>query len=161
MTELNYGQAWGEVLMFLLGGLLFVGAALFVSRLIRPNRPGEQKLSSYESGEQAQGSAWVQFNVRYYIIALIFLLFEVEIVFLFPWITTFTDQSAQEATGGEWGIWLALEMTVFILVLALGLAYAWRKGFLDGVKPRPQTTDFKPVVPRRYYDKINEQYQSR
>ncbi|HAC25264.1 MAG TPA: NADH-quinone oxidoreductase subunit A, partial [Cytophagales bacterium] len=93
MTESNYGQAWGEVLMFLLGGLLFVGAALFVSRLIRPNRPGEQKLSSYESGEQAQGSAWVQFNVRYYIIALIFLLFEVEIVFLFPWITTFTDQS--------------------------------------------------------------------
>ncbi|MFN5170892.1 MAG: NADH-quinone oxidoreductase subunit A [Cyclobacteriaceae bacterium] len=161
MTALNYGQAWAEVLIFLLGGFLFAGAALLVSRLIRPHRPGDQKLSSYESGEQAKGSAWVQFNVRYYIIALIFLLFEVEIVFLFPWATVLSEQAAIEATGGEWGFWLAMEMTVFVLVLALGLAYAWRTGLLDGVKPKPKAPNFTSVVPRHLYDQINQRYQQK
>ena len=154
----SYLSGWGEVLLFIIGGLLFVISALVVSRLIRPNRPGEEKLSTYESGEEPQGVAWVQFNIRFYIIALIFLLFEVEIVFLFPWATIFADEDLMRQTNGAWGWYSFTEMIIFITILAIGLAYAWVNGHLDWAKPEPKPTDFKSPVPKEFYDKINEQY---
>ncbi len=143
----------GEVLLFIVGGLLFVSGALLVSRLIRPSRPNPEKLASYESGEEPIGSPWVQFNVRFYVIALIFILFEVEIVFLFPWATIFANK--------ELGWYPFIEMLIFIGLLALGLAYAWKNGHLDWIKPKPEVAEFKSPVPKELYKKINEQYSSK
>jgi NADH-quinone oxidoreductase subunit A len=143
-------SAWSEVLLFIVGGLLFVSIALLVSKIIRPSRPNPEKLTSYESGEKPIGSAWIQFNVRFYVIALIFILFEVEVIFLFPWATIFSNP--------EFG-WMAfVEMTIFIGLLALALAYAWKHGHLDWMKSNPEISDFKSPVPTELYKKINERY---
>lgn len=149
------------MLVFAIGGILFVALALFTSRLIQPNRPNPQKLMSYESGETPQGTAWVQFNMRFYVLALIFLLFEVEIVFLFPWSTVFANDLLNAETSGSWSWFAFLEMLLFIIILAAGLAYVWKMGHLDWVKSRPQISDFKSTVPSEYYEQINEKYKSK
>lgn len=154
----SYFSAWGQVLLFLIGGLLFVLVALLTSRLIRPSRPNPEKLTTYESGEEAQGPAWVQFNNRFYVIALIFLLFEVEIVFLFPWATVFAKKDLLDQTNNAWGWFSLAEMFIFVLVLALGLVYAWVNGHLNWLKPDPNPTVFKSPVPRELYDALNKKY---
>jgi len=154
----GYVSALGEILLFIVGGAIFVSISLLISRIIRPNRPSFQKLATYESGESPVGPAWVQFNLRFYVIALIFLLFEVEIIFLFPWATIFANEELINQTDGAWGWFALIEMIIFILVLALGLAYAWANGFLEWIKPNPKPTDFKSPVPKHFYDKINERY---
>jgi NADH-quinone oxidoreductase subunit A len=149
---------FGQILLFLIAGILFLSLSFLVARLVRPNRPNEQKLETYESGEQPLGTAWSQFNMRFYIVALIFILFEVEIVFLFPWATVFANKELIKQTDGLWG-WLSLiEMIIFILILALGLAYAWVNGLLDWVKPTPKPEDIASVVPKELYNNINEKY---
>jgi NADH-quinone oxidoreductase subunit A len=154
----NYLSEFSQVLLFLIVGIVFILGGLITSWLIRPNRPNPEKLSTYESGEEAVGNAWGQFNIRFYIIALIFLLFEVEIVLLFPWATVFASKKLIEATNGVWG-WMALiEMFVFVAVLVVGLAYAWVNGYLDWVKPEPKPTQLKSVVPGEMYEKINMKY---
>lgn len=153
-------SGWGQVMLFFAGGLLFVGLALFVSRLLRPHRPNPEKNATYESGESAVGSPWIQFNIRFYIIALIFLLFEVEIVFLFPWATVFANKELIDQTGGRWGWTAFVEMIVFVGILALGLAYAWAKGHLDWIKSEQQVSDFQSPVPKELYHKINERYKN-
>lgn len=147
-----------QILLFLIGGVLFVVAALFVSRLLRPSRPNSQKLASYESGETAQGPAWVQFNIRFYVLALVFILFEVEIVFLFPWSVVFANEELNTQTAGAWGWFAFVEMLIFIIVLVFGLAYAWRMGHLDWVKSKPQTTDVSSPVPPEMYESLNKRY---
>ncbi len=154
----RYISEFGEVLLFLIGGVVFILVAFLVSKLIRPNRPNSQKLSTYESGEEPISSAWTQFNIRFYIVALIFILFEVELVFLFPWATVFARKELIDETNGLWGWFSFAEMVIFILVLALGLAYAWVNGLLDWVKPEQKPTDYKPIVPQELYDKINDKY---
>jgi NADH-quinone oxidoreductase subunit A len=157
-TESEYLTAWGEVLLFLVAGLLFIFSALLVSRLIRPRRPNAEKLTAYESGEEPVGLAWVQFNIRFYVIALIFLLFEVEIVFLFPWATVFADAGLIHQTQGAWG-WFALaEMIIFVAILAIGLVYVWVHGYLDWMKPSHQPTEYKSPVPKELYENLNERY---
>jgi len=160
MNEQRYLSAFGEVLLFILAGVIFILVTLFVSKIIRPHRPNPEKLATYESGEEPIGSAWSQFNIRFYIIALIFLLFEVEIVFLFPWSTIFANEELIKETQGMWGWFSLMEMVVFILVLALGLAYAWVNGHLDWIKPDPKPTEFSSPVPREHYNAINEKYKS-
>lgn len=151
-------SGFGEVLLFLIGGIIFILVTLFVSRLIRPDRPNPEKLSTYESGEEPVSAAWTQFNIRFYIIALIFILFEIEIVLLFPWSTVFANKSLHEQTNGMWG-WIAVvEASVFIIILAVGLAYAWVNGFLDWIKPAPKPTQYSSPVPKEHYTKINERY---
>lgn len=141
-------------MLFIVGGALFVVVSLVVAWLVRPDRPNAEKLSTYESGEEPISTAWTQFNVRFYIVALIFLLFEVELVILFPWATVFSRESLIVETNGLWG-WLTLvEMIFFIAVLALGLAYAWVNGFLDWIKPDPEPTEYKSPVPKEMYDKF-------
>jgi NADH-quinone oxidoreductase subunit A len=107
-------------------GLLGVGMAaamLGVGRLLRPQRPQDEKYLTYESGVDPVGHGWAQANIRYYIFALLFVMFDVEAVFIFPWAVRL------EAYGG-FGL---VEMGVFIFILALGLVYAWRKGVLRWV----------------------------
>lgn len=159
-VESSSVSVFNQLLFFLIGGVLFVASALFVSRLIRPHRPNSQKLTSYESGETAQGPAWVQFNIRFYVLALVFILFEVEIVFLFPWSVVFANQELNAQTEGAWGWFALVEMLIFIAVLVVGLAYAWRMGHLDWVKSKPQTTDVTSPVPREMYETLNEKYAS-
>ncbi|MFZ6011955.1 MAG: NADH-quinone oxidoreductase subunit A [Bacteroidota bacterium] len=151
-------SAFGEILLFFIAGILFVVISLLVSRLIRPHRPNPEKLATYESGEEPITAAWTQFNIRFYMIALIFLLFEVEIVFLFPWATIFADKNLIEQTDGRWGWFAVVEAVIFILILGLGLAYAWVNGHLDWIKPEPRPTLFKSPVPRALYDKVNEHF---
>ncbi|HEU5147442.1 MAG TPA: NADH-quinone oxidoreductase subunit A [Chryseosolibacter sp.] len=156
-----YLSAFGEVLLYIIGGILFILVSLFAARLLRPNRPNPQKQSTYESGEEPISSAWSQFNVRFYIVALIFLLFEVEILFLFPWATVFAKKELLEETNGLWGWFSVIEVVIFIAVLALGLAYAWVNGHLDWVKPEPKPTQITSPVPRHLYDDINNIYKKK
>jgi NADH-quinone oxidoreductase subunit A len=118
--------AFGVVLVFLLMGLFIGVAALTMSRLLRPSNPTALKLQIYECGETPVGTPWMQFNNRFYTVALVFLLFDVEVVFLFPWAVVFKGL----------GLFAFLEMLVFVGILALGLAYAWAKGDLDWVRSR-------------------------
>jgi NADH-quinone oxidoreductase subunit A len=154
----QYLSEFGEILIFIIGAALFVIVAFITSRIIRPNRPNPEKLSSYETGEEATGPAWTQFNIRFYIVALIFLLFEVEIIFLFPWSTVYGREELIEQTDGLWGWFSMIEMLIFIFVLALGLAYAWVNGYLEWVKPTPNPTEYKSDVPKELYDRINHKY---
>lgn len=149
---------FGEILLFIIGGAVFIVLTLFISSLIRPHRPNPEKLTTYESGEEPVSSAWVQFNVRFYVVALIFLLFEVEIIFLFPWATVFADKDLMRETNGAWGWFAVIEAVIFIVVLAIGLAYAWVNGFLDWIKPDPNPTVFQSPVPKEMYQKINQRY---
>jgi NADH-quinone oxidoreductase subunit A len=120
---------FANVLVFTALGAGFVGVNLLIGRLLRPANPQDRKLSTYECGEPATGSAWMNFNIRFYIIALIFIIFEVEIAFMFPVATTFR----RWVENGQ-GLLAFTEILVFMLILLLGLVYAWRKGDLDWVK---------------------------
>ncbi|WP_040396326.1 NADH-quinone oxidoreductase subunit A [Cesiribacter andamanensis] len=148
------------MLLYLIGGLVFVLGALATAWLIRPARPNVEKLSTYESGEEPSGSAWGQFNVRFYIIALVFILFDVELVFLFPWATVFGRRELIAESGGLWG-WFALaEMALFVGILALGLAWAWARGLLEWVRPAPEVRQIESPVPEKLYQKVNAQVAS-
>ena len=96
---------------------------LWVSSLVRPNHPTREKSMPYESGVDPVGEGWSQSQIRYYVFALLFVVFDVEAVFLFPWAT-------QLERYGSFGL---IEMGVFVVVLLLGLVYAWRKGVLRWV----------------------------
>ena len=99
----SYLSGWGEILLFIIGGMLFALVSLLAPRVIRPHRPNPEKGATYESGEEAQGPAWIQFNLRFYVVALVFLLFEAEIVFLFPWATVFAKRELLDQANGAWG----------------------------------------------------------
>ena len=101
-------------------GVVYVLGGFFVSRLIAPEYPGPVKNTAYECGELPLGPAWTRFNVGYYIFALLFLIFDVEVIFLFPWAVVLKEMG-----------WRALaEGGLFLLVLVFGLVFAWRKGYL-------------------------------
>lgn len=161
MQLIQPAAAWGEVLLFLIGGGLFVAVALLASRLVRPHRPNVEKNTAYESGEDAKGTAWIQFNVRFYMLALIFLLFEIELVFMFPWAMLFADPELLAQTNGNWGWYSFAAMMIFILLLVIALVYAWVNGHLDWIKPKPEVRDYSSPVPKQYYDQINERYTNR
>lgn len=113
-------------LVVIVGLLLFT---LLLWRVLRPSRFSEEKLTTYECGEEPTGSAWIQFNIRFYVIALIFIVFDVEAVFLLPWATVFR----------ELGVLAYVEGLVFIGVLVVALAYVWRKGDLAWVRAEDRT----------------------
>lgn len=146
---------FGLILLFLLSGMVLLALILAFGRLLRPNRPNVEKNTTYESGEDPVGNANVQFNVRFYVVALIFVLFEVELIFMFPWAVVFGNEDLIAQTNGRWG-WFALaEMTVFVGILILGLAYAWAKGYLDWVRPEPKITKIDSPVPPGMYEEFN------
>ena len=118
------------VIIFTGLAVALVAAPLLIQYIISPrHNKGGEKLTSYECGEVPEGSAWVKFNVRFYIIALIFLIFDVEVIFLFPWSVVFKQLSE---TG--FGFLAFIEMFIFVAILIVGFAYVWVKGDLDWVK---------------------------
>ncbi len=120
------GLSFAAVLVFMVVALLFVLISLFLSRLIRPEgKFSTEKFLPYECGENPQGSAWIQFNIRFYVFALIFIIFDVEIIFLLPWAVVFK----------RLGSFAFIEGLIFVGILIVGLAYVWRKGDLTWVKP--------------------------
>ncbi len=152
MSEIT---GFGVVLLFIVGGLAFIAITMLVGRMLRPNNPTPEKQITYESGEEPIGSAWGKFNVRFYIVALVFLLFEAELVFLFPWATVFADDQMIRETNGLWGWFSFVETMIFIGILAVGLAYVWAKGMLEWVKPKPKTPTFKSKIPAKVYEEFN------
>ena len=150
---------FGTVLLFLIGGIFFIILVLLTAYLLRPSRPNPEKLTVYECGEEPSGSAWGRFNNRFYVIALIFILFDVEIVFLFPWATIFANRKLLSATSGQWGWYTLTEMFIFIGILAFGLAYTWKKGLLEWEKPGLKITVHPGNYPSDKYQKINTKYQ--
>ena len=127
MTEFQFGFL--SVVAFLFVAILFVYAVLLLGRFVRPRRPSPDKRSVYECGERAIGQAWFNFNPRFYIIALIFVAFDVEIAFMYPVAVVF----AGLVHAGH-GVLAYLELTLFLLILFLGLVYVWRKGDLEWLK---------------------------
>jgi len=116
-------SGYAEVLALLVIAVLFALVTFALSSLIRPHSPEREKLTTYECGEEPVGGAWVLFDVHFYIVALLFVLFDVEGVFLLPWAMAM----------GKVGLFAFVEGLVFIVILAIGLAYAWRKGALEWV----------------------------
>jgi NADH-quinone oxidoreductase subunit A len=151
-------NGFGTVGLFILGGLGFILTALIVGKLLRPYRPNEEKLTTYESGEDPINNAWGQFNLRFYIIALVFILFEVELVFLFPWAVVFADVDLIAVTNGLWGWFSLIETGIFILILSVGLAYVWMNGMLTWLRPRVHISSFSSKVPKKLYNQINKKY---
>ncbi len=149
---------YGVILLFLIGGLGFILLTVFASWVLRPSRPNAEKLATYESGEEPVGSAWGNFNIRFFVIALVFLLFEVELIFLFPWATVFANEELNANTNGMWGKFALVETFVFIAILAIGLVYVWKKGMLDWVKPEPKPSNYQSKIPEDAYRQINEKY---
>ena len=103
------------------GLLLPIGALMILGPLLRPKNPTPEKLTTYESGIEPFGEAHVRYNVRYYLFALMFLAFDVEIMFLYPWAVTFDSL----------GLFGLVEMLIFLGLLVIGLAYAWKKKVLE------------------------------
>ncbi len=114
---------WGYVAVFAIVGAGLVALPLLIIWLIAPRSNDPQKFETYESGVPTIGEAWSQFNVRYYLFTLVFVIFDVEIIYLYPWAVVARSQGA-----------LAFyEMLVFLVILGMGLVYAWRKGALEWV----------------------------
>ena len=113
-------RSWLTAAIFVGVSVALTGAFLGLSSLLRPTRPTYQKAIAYESGVDPVGEGWSQSQIRYYIFALLFVVFDVEAVFIFPW-------AVRLESLGSFGL---VEMTIFVLILALGLVYAWRKGVL-------------------------------
>ena len=112
---------WIYVGFFFLIGVIVPAAAIGTALVLGPKRPNPIKDTTYECGMETVGDSWVQFKAQYYIFALVFLIFDVETVFLFPWAVKL----------GQLGMFAVLEGIIFILILMVGLVYTWRKGMLE------------------------------
>ena len=112
---------FGTIFIFIFMGIVLVYVPLLIQKLVAPNNPNPDKLATYECGEESEGSAWVQFNIRFYVVALIFLIFDVDVVFLFTWAVVFTAL----------GMLDFVELAIFLTVIRVGLAYPWQKYAFD------------------------------
>lgn len=128
---------FGKIFVFILTSILFVVIALVVAKIIRPSRPTFEKLTTYECGENPEGSPWVRFNIRFYVVALIFLIFDVEVVLLIPWALVYK----------QFGFIGYLVGAIFLILLGIGMAYEWRKGDLEWARPKINPPVIKKSVP--------------
>jgi NADH-quinone oxidoreductase subunit A len=131
---------FANILVFLLVGLGFILVNLVLAWVLRPKGPqSASKLAIYECGEPTIGQAWIRFDIRFYAVALMFVVFDIEIALLFPWAAVFKTL-VQEGTG-----WVAfLEVATFMVVLMAGLIYVWAKGDLDWTGPDSQAASTNP-----------------
>ncbi len=159
MSEVSQISEFGKILIFLITGILLLCALFGLNRLIAPSNPTAEKLTSYECGEETTGNAWLPFNSRFYVIALVFLLFDVEMVFIFPWATVFGNHEIISADP-RWGWFSLAEMFIFLGILIIGLVYVWRKGDLDWIKPKQFIPTTDAHVPASLYEKLNQQQSS-
>jgi NADH:ubiquinone oxidoreductase subunit 3 (subunit A) len=120
----DFLTAHASILAFIAVAVGFLVVNLILWWVIRPSRFSEEKLTTYECGENPTGSAWIQFNIRFYVFALIFIIFDVEAVFLLPWAVVFRRMGALAFAEG----------LVFLAILAVALVYVWRKGDLEWVR---------------------------
>ena len=116
MTVTNYGF----IGLLLLGAIGFALAPVVIVRIIAPRGWGRVKAETYECGVPTTGETWIRFRIQYFIYALMFVVFDVETVFLYPWAVAY----------GGLGTFALVEMAIFLVILAVGLAYAWAKGVL-------------------------------
>jgi NADH-quinone oxidoreductase subunit A len=107
--------------IFFLLVAVFAALPIIVARIVRPKKPSPGKLEPYECGLQKGGDAWIQFKIQYYLYALVFIVFDVEVILIFPWARVFQ----------ELGPIAFLEMAIFLLILFLGLVYVWKKRDLE------------------------------
>jgi len=119
----EYTRNYLLVVTFLLAALAFAVIPIVIARFLAPRKPSPVKEDIYECGMQTSGETWVQFKVQYYIYALLFVIFDIETVFLYPWAVAFN----------RLGLFAFVEMTIFLVILVGGLVYAWRKGVLEWV----------------------------
>ena len=118
-------QDYSPIILLTVFAVILIALPLIIQSIISPTQnKGGEKLMPYECGEVPEGPAWVKFNIRFYIIALIFIIFDVEVVFMFPWATVFQENQ----------LFYFIEMFIFMSILLVGLAYVWVKGDLDWVK---------------------------
>ncbi len=121
---------FGAVGLFVLVGIAFIYGTLILGYFVRPSRFEPQKKAIYECGEPSVGSAWIRYNIRFYTIALVYLIFDVEAIFLFP-----VALVLKEFKGHGLGALALMEIIFFAAILLVGLAYAWRYGNLDWIRP--------------------------
>jgi NADH-quinone oxidoreductase subunit A len=114
-------NAYLTAAMFTITGFAFIASTLLISRLLRPSAPNPNKLETYECGPLPVGDAWRQFNLHYYLFALVFVVFDVEAAFLYPWAVAFKLE----------GPYAVAEMLIFVALLLAGWAYAWKRGALE------------------------------
>jgi len=112
---------FGFIGLFIVVAVVLLGLPLVINAIVAPRKPNPIKNETYECGIETVGDTWVQFKSQYYIYALVFVIFDIEAVFLFPWAVAFNQLE----------LFAVFEMIVFILILAAGLIYAWRKGALE------------------------------
>ncbi|MCB9825196.1 MAG: NADH-quinone oxidoreductase subunit A [Planctomycetes bacterium] len=126
-----------NLLAFALIGVAFVALNLVIAKLLRPKlRVEGDKLEIYECGEPTVGQAWVRFDIRFYTVALMFVVFDVEVALLFPWGVIFRDLAERGL-----GMLAFVEAGAFIVVLMVGLAYVWARGDIDWAPERPEGGD--------------------
>lgn|SRR5690606_6412022 len=147
---------YGKILLMAIVGMLLVCATIFLAYVLSPKNPNPVKLSTYECGEESVGTSWIQFNPRFYVIALIFLLFDVELIFIFPWATVFGNADFI-AADARWGWFTLVEMAIFIGILIVGLIYVWKSGDISWIKPQHKTPSVAVNIPSSAYDKLNQQ----
>jgi NADH-quinone oxidoreductase subunit A len=121
MDSIGVPENYIPILLFIVVGLIFGAFALLGGSLMRPNRPYRAKLAPYESGSPLFSDARIQFPMRYYIIAMLFVIFDIEVIFMVPWALRFQSL----------GLLGLIEMMVFIAILLAGFWYAWKKGALE------------------------------
>lgn len=125
------------ILVFLVIGVGLAVFTLALSKLLRPFKPGAEKSTIYECGERPVGSPWIRFNIRFYVVALIFVVFDVETVLLYPWATVYKDL----------GVVSFVYLLIFLSALILALAYVWKKGDLEWVRPKVQRKEVGVRLP--------------
>lgn len=113
--------------IFIVLGIALPVVALSVGRWLRPHNPTDAKQLTYESGIDPFQQSWLQYNVRYYMFALLFVIFDVEAVFLYPWAV------AYDALRADIGLFVLVEMGIFVFLLVVGLLYAWKKKVLEWI----------------------------
>jgi NADH-quinone oxidoreductase subunit A len=127
---------FGQILTFIILAIVFVIAGILTAKILSPKNPTKEKLTTYECGENPIGSPWVKFNIRFYVIALVFIIFDLEVVFLFPWAVVFQNM----------GMIAFVEMFVFLVILGLGFIYLWARGDLEWIRPKPEIPVLKRTI---------------
>ncbi len=112
---------WQFILLFSVIALVFPGAPILIAQIVNPKKPNPIKQSTYECGVETVGDTWIQFKVQYYIFALVFVVFDVEAVFLFPIAAAFNQLA----------LFAVMEIILFVVILLVALGYVWRKGALE------------------------------
>lgn len=145
------------ILLFVATGVLFITGGILASILLSKSNPGDEKNAIYECGEASTGNAWLQFNFRFYSIGLIFIIFDVEILLLFPWASAFNSVILKSFTE-KWTSFAFWEVTVFLFFLLPGLLYIIKNKDIDWIKPKPSINVIQTKIPAELYQSYNKKH---